>query len=160
MALTPVDINQFDSTWGTAKNDYVNLTLQLKNYNEINNTNLHIRKIQNNELENLNTMGARVKSSSLKTKQEYLLTEYGTQLYRLRCNLMIFTLLVVSAVLALCALFSAGKGISKDVLLGVVIGVLVVWALAVFIVIKVNSNRRKYAWSQFYWKDMPRTTTP
>jgi len=151
--LTQVDINQFDSTWSDSKSKYIDLTLQLKNYNEINNTNLHIQRIQNNELNNLNTMGAKVKSTSLKTKQEYMLTEYATQLYRLRCNIMLFTILVICGVLALCALFATSK-VNKNVLIGTVITTLILWALIVYFTLKRNSKRRKYAWNQYYWKAM------
>jgi len=140
----------------TQSKNFMDLTHQLNNYNEINNTNLQLQRIQSKEKENLESIGNVVKSASLKTKQEYMLTEYGIEIYKLRNNLMIFTLLVICGILAICSGFAQGK-LSKDKTIGSVILILLAWALIVYIVIKRNSNRRRYAWNQQYWKAMKTT---
>jgi len=153
-----VNTTQFDNAINETTRNFIDLTHQLNNYNEINNTNLHLEKIHNKEKENLNYIGNVVKSTSLKTKQEYLLTEYSIELYRLRNNLMIFTLIVLCGILALCAMFAQGR-LSQDKTIGFIILILIAWALIIYIIIKVNSNRRKYAWNQQYWRQMKTPTS-
>ena len=153
-----IDLATINNEIAQSSRNYMDLTHQLNNYNEINNTNLQLKRIQSKEKENLDNIGNVVKSASLKTKQEYMLTEYGIEIYRLRNNLMIFTLIVLCGILALCAMFAKGN-LSKDKTIGFVILILVTWALIIYIVIKRNSNRRKYAWNQQYWKQMKSTTS-
>ncbi len=149
--LGPIATNE--DTINQSKRDYIHLTHQLNNYNEIYNLNKYLDKVQNVEMNTLDTMGNRVKSQSLKLRQEYMLKEFGVNEYIMRNNLMYFTLIVVCVIVAICSLI-AKQNIKTQTGILIIGGLSLVWAFIMYAVIKINSNRRKYAWNQFYWMSM------
>lgn len=132
---------------------YIDLTHELNNYNEIYNLNDYLQKMHNVELDKLSNADQRMKTVSLKTRQQYFLTEYGVKEYSMRNNLMYFTLLVVCVIIILSSFFAVGK-LSQKMTGAAVLLILAIWAFIVIIVVKSNANRRKFAYDQFYWKNV------
>lgn len=135
------------------QSNFLDLTHQLYNYNTMYNLNDHLLKIHDREIKELTSAENKVKSISLKSRQKYFMLDYGANDYAMRSNLLYFTIVVVGVIIMLCASFANNKmQIVKFVLL--VIGILIIWCIVVLLVVKYNSNRRRLAWNQFYWRSM------
>jgi len=140
----------------TNKTQYIDLTHELNNYNEIYNLNIYLQKMHNVELDKLSSTDQRMRTMSLKSKQTYFLTDYAIKEYAMRCNLMYFTLVVVCGIVIVVSLFFLNR-LSKQTMTVVVSVVLIAWAIIIYAVVKVNANRRKLAYDQYYWKNIKKT---
>lgn len=154
--MADINLTGIQSELEKKKNDYIDLTHQLNNYNEIYNLNVYLQKLHSVELDQITSTDQQMKTASLKTKQQYLLLDYAIKDMQIRINIMYFTLIMVCFILILSGLFILNRIGRKT--LTVVIGVLLlIWALIVYVVSKVNSNRRKYAFDQYYWKNIKKS---
>jgi hypothetical protein len=144
-------MTELDTAMMDKKSDFLDLTHQLNNYNTLYNLNTHLQNIHTKELDTLTNTDNQTKSVAMKSKQQYMLLDYGVNEYALRSNLMYFTLIVASAIIILCSFYAMGTMTMTVTILSVT-GMLILWAIVVLVVVKVNSNRRKYAWNQYNWR--------
>ena len=138
------------------KIEYLDITHKLNDYNEIYNVNKHISKATTEEMSKLKEINDNLKVRILKLKQEYLLYENGLHTYRFRCNIMYFTFIIVSALILLIGYYFENK-INNMWTFIIFTSTCITYLVMVLIFIKNNSNRRSYAYHQFYWKNMDRT---
>lgn len=149
-----INFASLDNDFTNISDNFTDLTHQLNNYNTIYNLNTYLGQIQKKNIRDLSDVNNKLKSMSLKTKQDYFQYEYSTNYYSLRNSLMYFTILVVCGLSALLAYFSMEKfSLTNTVILLIII--LALWAVVVYSILKVNANRRKFAWNQYYWKSVP-----
>ena len=142
---------EIDNEMMAKKKDFMDLTHQMNNYNTMYNLNEQLQKVHSKSLNELDDVDNKIKSAALKTKQQYMLLDYAVNEYAMRNNLMYFTIIVICIIVLMCAYYAMEK-LKMNVMLIGVFGVLIVWAAIVIIVVKVNSDRRKYAWNQYYWR--------
>lgn len=100
-----VDINAIKTTLDGNKDQYLDLTHQLNNYNEIYNVNFYLKNMNSLEYERLERANENLKAKVLKMKQEYMLLDYGKHENNMRANIMYTTLIVASIIFIVCALF-------------------------------------------------------
>lgn len=155
-SLSQVDTEAYLTDLDPSTRNYVDMTNQLSNYNEMYNVNVYLQRMHRVELDKLNVMNDRVKTAAAKGKQEYLLAEYGIHEYTVRNNIMYLTLIVVGVIIALCSMFAAGQMSQKFTII-VICVISLIYAIIVVITFKVMSNRRKYAWDQYYWNPIKKT---
>ena len=152
-----VNISAVESTLATNKDSYMDLTHQLNNYNEIYNVNFYLNNLNNIELERLKTFEANIKAKVLKMKQEYLLTDFGINEFKLRSNIIYLGLIIMAIVFIIVSFYSSGslKGGSAFTMAFVLI---LIYLLISIFVVAANSKRRRYAWEQYYWREMKKST--
>jgi hypothetical protein len=138
------------------KADFIDLTHQLNNYNEIYNLNVYLQKMHNVELDQLSSKDQKMKTTSLKYKQKYFLTDYAVKRYGVLINLMYFTIVVLCSIIIISALFMLNK-MERTSLFTYTVLILLLWAFVLIIVVKVNADRRRYAYDQYYWSEVKKT---
>jgi hypothetical protein len=131
------------------------MTHKLNDYNEIYNVNKHIDKSTDEEMGRLLSIHNSLKIKILKLKQQYLLFEHSLHTYRFRCNIIYFTFIVTSALLLIIGYYYENK-ISNMWTFILFTVTSLIYCILVLIFIKNNSNRRSYAYNQYYWKNMER----
>lgn len=139
-----------DKTLEYNKVKFLDLTHKLNDYNEIYNVNTYLQGAYGMELERLLATNNDLKTHLLRMKQEYMTNESGINAYRFRTNVVYFTILVVSVILMITALFTQGK-LGARMLFIICAVIIVIYFIIVLIMIKSNNERRYYAYNQFYW---------
>ena len=149
MSSAPLDFSSQQIE--TSQSDYLNITSKLNDYNEIYNLNNHL--LMSNELETnrLNTINNQLKSQLMKTKQNYLLTDYAISEYKVTNNLLGFTIILVCVMILFVA---KAKKEQKNLVLIICSIIGVIYLFILIIILNSTRRRRKYAWSQWYWSPM------
>ncbi len=146
MSSSPLEFN--DQQLETSQNDYLNITSKLNDYNEIYNLNNHLLVSNEMETKRLDSINNQLKSQLMKTKQNYLLTDYAINEYRVTNNLLGFTIILV----CLMILFVAkAKKEQKNLILIICSVIGIIYLFILIIILSTNNRRRKYAWYQWYW---------
>lgn len=146
-------MNSVQTTLNTNKDQYLDLTHQLNNYNEIYNVNFYLKNLNTLEYDRLDRANQNIKSKIMKMKQEYMLLDYSTHENKMRARIMVTTMILLSVVFILLALYYQNKmDLNMAVMITVALSV-VYFGIVIFILVA-NSKRRKYAWDQYYWSDM------
>lgn len=148
-----VDFAAIQTTLDTNKDQYLDLTHQLNNYNEIYNVNFYLKNLNTLEYDRLDRANQNIKSKIMKMKQEYMLLDYGVHENKMRSKIMVTTLVLLSIIFVLLALFYQNRmSLNMAVMITVALS-MVYFGVVIFILIS-NSKRRRYAWEQYYWNDM------
>lgn len=142
-----------DKELETEKYKYLDLTHKLNDYNEIYNVNSYLKGANSAELQRLLAVNDTLRTRILRLKQEYMLHDHDISEYNFRLGVLYFSAVVVCFVLFIAALFAEDKIPRKLAFVGS-IGLFTLYLIIVLIVVKVNSNRRKYSYNQWYWKPM------
>lgn len=129
---------------------YLDLTHKLNDYNEIYNMNTYVQNTNTQELDRLNTTNNTLKTRILRLKQEYLLTESGKRQWAFRTNLMMFTGIVTGLVVILLTMYSSDKLAVRPLVISCLV-ILVIYLLIVIYLVVANTERRNYAYDQYYW---------
>jgi hypothetical protein len=151
-----VNISAVESTLATNKDSYMDLTHQLNNYNEIYNVNFYLNNLNNIELERLKTFESNIKAKVLKMKQEYLLTDFGINEYRLRSNIIYLGLVIMAIVFIIVSFYSSGS-LKGGIAFTIAFVIILVYLLISIFVVAANAKRRRYAWEQYYWREMKKS---
>lgn len=144
-----------DTNLNSARIKYLDITTKLNDYNEIENLNKHMMSANTQELDKLRTFNNQLKTKLLKAKQNYMLMDYGIHEYDLINNLLGFTIIMVCLTLFIVSRTSPEN---KKMLVWICMGLALFYMIVVLIVLKQNSSRRTYAWSQWYWSPMKKNT--
>lgn len=130
-----------------SKIKYLDITNKLNDYNEIYNLNQHL--IDSNDLEiiKLKKYNDTIVTKLMKMKQDYMLTDYSINEYELYSKILSFTIICVCILL-----FFIAKLNDKATLIKIAGIVGIVYLIILMFILSSNQNRRKYAWSQWYWK--------
>lgn len=138
-----------------SKNNFMELTHELNNYNEIYNKNVYLKSIVVSELDKLQAVEDGVKTSVMKQKQDYMAADYGLHLFGVRAKIMMWTVVVACGLLLVIATHLSGRVAQLNNVTIVVSGcsaVVLVWFLVVYLTLRSYTNRRANSWSQFYWR--------
>jgi hypothetical protein len=130
------------------KNQFLDITNKLNDYNEIDNLNNHLLSANNSELSKLTTYNNQLKTKLMKMKQDYMLMDYSIYEMNMYNNIIIFTIVVM------CFLFFIVAKIDPDSrkLLIIICTLTGLFYLIVLIIMLTKSvNRRKYSWNQWYF---------
>lgn len=136
----------------TNKYKYLDYTHKLNDYNEIANLNRYVSDATSADKERLNGVSNNMRIRVLKLKQEYLLYEHGNNLYIFRIRLLLFTIICISLILFLIAMYSEDKLgatitiIACCIILGICLSVIIIAVI-------LNKKRRSYAYDQYYWEE-------
>lgn len=125
---------------------YLDTTHKLNDYNEIYNLNQHLLDVNTLEEDKLVGFNNQIVTKLMKMKQNYLLTDYAINEFSMYSNILAFTIIIVAFMLVFVA-----KSTSTDFMIKVCIGFGIFYLLVLMIILKSNANRRKYAWTQYYW---------
>ena len=137
----------------TNKFDYLISTHKLNDYNEMYNLNSYLNNATNLDLERLNDLNKTLRVQILKLKQEYMLYEYTTYLYKFRVNLLYFILVCICLVLFCITMYSEQR--MKLSLTIIISSSILLFALIFSIIAVILSNsRRRTSYNQYYWSDM------
>lgn len=144
-------------TLALEKNNFINLTHQMNNYNEIYNMNKYVSNVNMNELERLAFVSENLKSKVLKLKQEYMLYDVSMKKIGFWVNILYFTLVLICLTFFAIAFYNKGVAenniVITDTILYIIIGVLgVVYLIVLIVLLATNIRRRKYFYDQYYWK--------
>jgi len=134
---------------------FLDITNKLNDYNEIYNLNNHLLDTNTVELKNLSNKNDQIKTKVMKFKQQYLLTDYGIHEYTMYNNILAFTITVACFTLVIVAKTEI-TAYKRLIWICVAIGVF--YLIVVMIILRSNINRRKYAWSQWYWSPVASVT--
>lgn len=138
---------------GNEKAQFVSLTHELNNYNEIFNLNAYMTnsgKQENMKLEKTNEI---LKGQNMKLKQEFVLQDWTISYMALKNNLMYFSISVVAIILIVAGLFLK-EVISKTVAVAATVVISIFFILVVVVVVKNNSDRRNVLWDHYYFGAM------
>lgn len=144
-----------DTNLNSARIKYLDITTKLNDYNEIENLNKHMNSANDQELNKLRSFNNQLKTKLLKAKQSYMLMDYGIHEYNMINNILGFTIIMVC--LALFIVSRTAKE-NKKILVWICMGLALFYLMVVLVVLKSNSSRRTYAWSQWYWSPMKKNT--
>jgi len=133
------------------KNQYLDTTHKLNDYNEIYNLNTYLLRSNTQELDKLEGTNNLLKTRILKMKQEYMLFERDQRMYGFRRNLLYLSTLVVSGLLVVAALFVQGTLQSKMAVI-ICAGVGIVYLIILVLMVLYNSRRTTYSYDHIYWK--------
>ena len=138
---------------GNEKAQFVSLTHELNNYNEIFNLNAYMTnsgKQENAKLERTNDI---LKSQNMKMKQEFVLQDWTISYMSLKNNLMYFSICVVAIILIVAGLFLK-EVISKTIAVVATAVISVFFILIVVLVVRSNADRRNILWDHYYFGSM------
>lgn len=144
-----------DTDVNSARIKYLDITTKLNDYNEIENLNKHMISANDQELGKLRAFNNQLKTKLLKAKQSYMLMDYGIHEYEMINNILGFTIIMVC--LALFIVSKTSKE-NKKMLVWICMGLALFYLVVVLVVLKQNSSRRTYAWSQWYWSPVKKNT--
>lgn len=144
-----------DTNLNSARIKYLDITTKLNDYNEIENLNKHVNSANTQELGKLRTFNNQLQTKLLKAKQNYMLMDYGIHEYDMINNILGFTIIVVSLALFVVSRTSPEN---KKTLVWTCLGIALFYLIIVLVILKQNSSRRTYAWSQWYWSPMKKNT--
>lgn len=142
------------------KNNYLDITNQLNNYNEIYNMNKYAESVNKVEYEHISTLDSNLKTTLYKLKQEYFLVDYANHNTRFWTNIMYFSLCMICITFIVIAVFNSSfikkneaLAPKKDILFYIAIAALaVIYLIVLIITLAKKIMRRKYAWDQYYYK--------
>lgn len=129
---------------------YLDLTHKLNDYNEIYSVNSYLKEANTDELYRLKTTNEALKSKVLTLKQNYMMKSHDIAEYKFRINIMYFTAIIIALVIIFVALYSM-ESISKRLAIILSSTVGVIYLIFLLFIVRLNSERRKYAYDQFYW---------
>ena len=129
---------------------YRNNTFNLNNFNEIYSTNRYLDKATTEEKNRLSESLNRLKSSLMKMRQEYLVKKYTIEEYTVRVHILQWTVIAVCALFILLGLV-LNQTLGPKLLQIIAGGVIFVYAVIVYVIIKQNSYRFDNNWDMFYW---------
>lgn len=144
-----------DDTLNSSRIKYLDITTKLNDYNEIESLNKHMMSANTQELGKLRTFNNQLKTKLLKAKQSYMLMDYGIHEYEMINNILGFTIIVVCLALFIVSRVSKEN---KKMLVWICMGIALFYLIVVLVVLKHNSSRRTYAWSQWYWSPVKKNT--
>jgi hypothetical protein len=128
------------------KNQFLDITNKLNDYNEIDNLNNHLLSANNSELSKLTTFNNQIKTKLMKMKQDYMLMDYSIYEMNMYSNIVIFTIIVM------CFLFFiVAKIESRKILITICTITGIFYLIVLIIMLKKSVNRRKYSWNQWYF---------
>jgi hypothetical protein len=150
-ALTPSsDLDSKRDKIKENKDMYFMNTHFLNDYNELYNTNVHLEQKADLENERLQNVYDRIRSTSLKMKQELLLKKYAVTDFSVKSNILYTAIVLTSFMLIMMVSYSKDQ-VGKN-FLSTIIGVTsVVFILIVFVIVKANSYRVETNWNKYYW---------
>jgi hypothetical protein len=172
MSLTDITVSEDDTSVYNSlslpleynKVNYLDITNQLNNYNEIYNMNKYAESVNQIEYDHISTLDANLKTKLYKLKQEYFLVDYANHNMVFWTNVLYFSVCFTCLTLITIAVFNSSflveilkdneslKG-KKDILFYVVIAVLAtIYLVVIMVVLAKKVMRRKYAWDQYYYK--------
>lgn len=135
------------------KAQFVSLTHELNNYNEIFNLNAYMTnsgKQENIKLEKTNEI---LKGQNMKLKQEFILQDWTISYMALKNNLMYFSISAISIIFIVAGLFL--KEVISQTIAVVATAVLsILFIIIVVVVVKNNSDRRNVLWGHYYFGPM------
>lgn len=143
------------SDLNASKNNFLELTHELNNYNEIYNTNSYLRDITTGELDKLSSAYDDIRTNLLKQKQEYMAADYALNLIRVRVKIMMWTLVVVCVVLFIVAVHAHGRVhllLNPKVVATVCALIVLSYFVTVYLVLRGYTRHRARSWDQIYWK--------
>lgn len=153
--MPPTTFQIDENTLDSALIKYLDITTKLNDYNEIENLNKHMMSANDQELIKLHTFNNQLKTKLLKAKQSYMLMDYGIHEYDMINNILGFTIVVVCLALFIVSRTSAEN---KKMLVWICMGIALFYLIVVLVILKQNSSRRTYAWSQWYWSPVKKNT--
>lgn len=148
-----IDYSSIKTALDNNKNTFLDLTHQLNNYNEIYNVNSYLKNMNALEYDRLSRTNENIKAKVLKMKQEYLLLEYGKHENKMRTNIMLITMVIVSIISVVFGFYCQDK-LDKNMSIMIAVGILIFYFLIILFILKANAKRRKYDWNQYYWLEM------
>lgn len=125
---------------------YLDITHRFNDYNEIDNLNTHLLSANNSESMKLSSMNDQLKTRAMKMKQDYMLTDYSINELAMYNNIIAFTIIVV------CLLLFCVVKVGKKAMIWISVIIGIIYLIIIMVLLKMNSTRRKYSWSQWYWK--------
>lgn len=125
-------------------------THKLNDYNEMYNANNQLLGINNQEFNKINSFNNDVNNKLHILKQDYLLKEAGIHLYEMRNNIILFTIVIVSLLFYIIAFYVDGK-LNNKTLIYIMSGIMMIYLIIIWIIIKFISWRKKNAWNQYYF---------
>lgn len=125
-------------------------THQYNQYNEIYNVNRHLHDIGKLEHASLEDQNNTLRNNIMKMKNEYLLVDTNIMRVKFMTRIIYATLLVTSLMIVIAAYSSMGK-FSPSVAISVCVVLAVILCVAVFSLVKFNSNRQKRSWNKFHF---------
>lgn len=135
------------------KTQFIGLTHELNNYNEIFNLNAYMTNSGNQERIKLEKTNEILKGQNMKMKQEFILQDWTISYMSLKNNLMYFSICVVSIILIVAGLFLK-EVISQTIAVVATAVISLLFILIVVIVVKNNSDRRNVLWDHYYFGPM------
>lgn len=151
-----INLEQMKGELNQNKDKYLDLTHQLNNYNEIYNVNFYLDNLGSLERDKLDRTNNNIKSKVLRMKQEYMVLDYSEYENKLRSNIMYWSIVISAILFCLCAMYSQEK-LSKNMLILISLVLIILYFLIVLFMIFQQSQRRKYAFNQYYWANMKKT---
>lgn len=135
--------------------EYLDTTHKLNDYNEIWNLNQHLSDVNKLEEGKLNDFNNMILTKLMKMKQQYMLTDYAINETAMYTRAMMFTIVVVAFLLVFV---SRATPETKKQLIMISAGVSIFYLVVLMFILKSSANRRKYAWSQWYWEPVKQGT--
>lgn len=148
-----INVNEMKTSLNSHKDKYLDLSHQLNNYNEIYNVNFYLNNLNSVEKEKLERTNNNIKAKVLRMKQEYMTLDYSSNENKTRANIIYWTIIVASVLFIMGGMYVDNK-LAQSMLITIMIIAIIVYFCTVLFILYNQTNRRKYAWDQYYWGQM------
>lgn len=148
-----INVNEMKTSLNSHKDKYLDLSHQLNNYNEIYNVNFYLNNLNNVEKDKLDMTNNNIKAKVLRMKQEYMTLDYSSNENKTRANIIYWTIIVASVLFIMGGMYVDNK-LAQSMLITIMIIAIIVYFCTVLFILYNQTNRRKYAWDQYYWGQM------
>ena len=153
----------YDTELGFNRLEYLDITNQLNNYNEIYSMNQYVAKINKTEQDSIVSMNSTLKTQLYKLRQMYFLIDYSNHNIKFWTNILYFTTCMICITFICIAFFNSTlcktileqkKMLQKaDILFYIaLLSLTLIYIIVVIIALANKVMRRKYSWDQFYYK--------
>lgn len=131
-------------------------THEITNYNEIDQLNDYLLRVNTNEASRLNRTNDTLKGSIIKAKQDYMMADRTVNLLKFKSGLLYLSLVVMCIVLMIVGMQLMKTGPFAN---AVVSGTIITIVLTLYLFITLfymfnNSSRKNTNWNQYYWQSM------
>lgn len=131
-------------------NLYKSYTHKLNDYNELYNANKQLNEINKHSYQDITQFNDNIDTKLHILKQNYLLKESGIHQYEMRCNIILFTIIISSLLLYIIACYVDGR-LNNKKLYYIMGSIILVYLFIVWIIVKFISWRKNKAWNQYYF---------
>jgi uncharacterized membrane protein len=129
---------------------YLDNTHYLNDYNEIYNTNTYLDDKTSTEVQRLDQIYGRMRSTLLRIKQEYMLKKFAISEINFHSYVLFVIALFIFTFIIMLTMYIENK-LSHGILFSTVVITCIILLAIIIMVVLANNQRKETNWNQYYW---------